>query len=184
MPDGHGGKCPPTAQFASRQGNVAASNIAAAMQRRPLQPFKHKSLGQLATLGHQNAVASMGRLHISGFFAWWLWRTVYLLKLPRFDRKLRVMIDWTLNPFFPRNLNALDLAPTNRHATIHLEAGETLFHQGDPSAAFYVVQSGRMELIRCDEQGCVQGDDQLGPGEHFGEGSLLRGGVRATTAVA
>ncbi len=182
--DGRGGTCPPTAQFATRQGDVVGRNIAASLRGAPLQKFRHKSLGQLATLGHQNAVASIGRLRLSGFLAWWLWRTIYLMKLPRFDRKLRVMIDWTLNLFFPRDLNALDLAPTNRHATIHLEAGETLFHQGDPSAAFYVVQSGRMELIRCDEAGCVLGNDQLGPGEHFGEGSLLRGGVRSTTAIA
>ena len=184
IPDGHGGIAPPTAQFATREGAVAARNIAAAFQQRPLQTFRHKSQGQLATLGHMNAVAALGRLRIGGFLAWWMWRTIYLMKLPRFDRKLRVMIDWTLNLFFPRDLVALDVAPSHGHSTIHLEAGETLFRQGDPSAAFYVVESGRMELTRCDEQGCVLGCDPLGPGEHFGEGSLLRGGVRATTAVA
>ena len=184
VPDGHGGIAPPTAQFATRQGEVAAQNIAATLRGQPLRAFRHKSLGQLATLGHMNAVAALGRLRISGFLAWWLWRTVYLMKLPRFERKLRVMIDWTLNVFFPRDLNALDLAPTDRHAPIHLEAGETLFRQGDPSAAFYVVDSGRIELTRCDDQGCVQANDLLGPGDHFGEGSLLRGGFRHTTALA
>jgi NADH:ubiquinone reductase (H+-translocating) len=184
VPDGHGGTCPPTAQFASRQGQTAAENIAAAMQGKPPRRFRHRNQGQLATLGHRNAVAAIGPLRISGFLAWWLWRTIYLLKLPRLDRKLRVVIDWTLNLFFPRDLNAIDLAPTQRHATIHLEAGETLFHQGDPSAAFYVVERGSIELIRCDEQGCVVGEDRLGPGDHFGEGSLLRGGRRTTTAVA
>ncbi|HEX5051465.1 MAG TPA: FAD-dependent oxidoreductase [Planctomycetota bacterium] len=184
VPDGHGGTAPPTAQFATRQGDVAARNIAATLRHEPLQTFRHKSLGQLATLGHLNAVAALGRLRISGFLAWWLWRTIYLLKLPRFDRKLRVVIDWTLNLFFPRDLNALDVAPTHGHATIHLEAGETLFRQGDPSAAFYVVDSGRIELTRCDEAGCVKANDLLGPGDHFGEGSLLRDGVRHTTAVA
>ncbi|MFY9343185.1 MAG: FAD-dependent oxidoreductase [Planctomycetota bacterium] len=182
--DGHGGICPPTAQFATRQGEVAAANIAAAIQARPLRAFRHQSLGQLATLGHRNAVAALGRLRITGFLAWWLWRTIYLLKLPRLDRKLRVMLDWTLNLFFPRDLNALALAPTHGHSTIHLEAGETLFRQGDPSAAFYVVDSGRIELTRRDDDGCTLGCDQLGPGEHFGEGSLLRRAVRATTAIA
>lgn len=184
VPDGHGGTAPPTAQFATRQGDIAAHNIAAALRQQPLREFRHRSLGQLATLGHLRAVAAVGKLRISGILAWWLWRTIYLLKLPRFDRKVRVVIDWTLNLFFPRDLNALDLAPTQRHTTIHLEAGETLFHQGDPSTAFYVVHSGCLELTRCDDQGQVQGRDELGPGDHFGEGSLLRGGVRATTAVA
>jgi NADH dehydrogenase len=183
-PDGHGGVSPPTAQFASRQGDVAAANIAASLRGRPQQPFRHKSLGQLATLGHRNAVAAVGGLKITGFLAWWLWRTIYLLKLPRFDRKLRVVIDWTLNLFFPRDLNALAMQPTARHGLIHLEAGEKLFEQGDPSGAFYVVDSGRIELKRCDADGCTTANDLLGPGEHFGEGSLLRQGVRTTTATA
>lgn len=183
-PDGHGGVSPPTAQFASRQGDVAAANIAAALRGKPPQPFRHKSLGQLATLGHRNAVAAVGGLKITGFVAWWLWRTIYLMKLPRFDRKLRVVIDWTLNLFFPRDLNALAVQPTARHGTIHLEAGEQLFQQGDPSGAFYVVESGKVRLTRCDADGCEDATDLLGPGEHFGEGSLLRQGVRATTATA
>ena len=184
VPDGHGGIAPPTAQFATREGDVAGTNIAAALRSQPLRPFRHKSQGQLATLGHLNAVAAVGPLRITGFLAWWLWRTIYLAKLPRFERKLRVVIDWTLNLFFPRDLNALALAPSQGHATIHLEAGETLFHQGDPSAAFYVIESGKILLSRCDETGCEVASDALGPGEHFGEGSLLRRAVRATTAIA
>jgi NADH dehydrogenase len=182
--DGHGGQAPATAQFATRQGDVAAANIALALQGRPLRAFRHRSLGQLATLGHRNAVAAVGRFRITGFVAWWLWRTVYLAKLPRFERKLRVVIDWTLNLFFPRDLNALALAPSRRHARLHLEAGETLFRQGDPSATFYIVDSGSVELTRCDATGTVCGRDVLGPGDHFGEGSLLRAKVRATTAKA
>ena len=183
-PDGHGGMSPPTAQFAGRQGDVAAINVAAAMRGKPLQPFKHKSQGQLATLGHMKAVAAIGPFQITGVLAWWLWRTIYLAKLPRFERKLRVVIDWTLNLFFPRDLNALAIGTTQGHAKVHLEAGETLFRQGDPSAAFYVIESGSVQLTRCDPQGTCVGSDALGPGEHFGEGSLLRAGVRATTAVA
>ena len=183
-PDGHGGTSPPTAQFASRQGDVAAANVAATLAGRPVRVFRHKSLGQLATLGHHNAVAAVGRFRITGFLAWWLWRTIYLSKLPRLDRKLRVVLEWTLNLFFPRDLNALALQPSSSHAAIHLEAGETLFRQGDPSAAFYVVDSGSIRLTRCDEHGCEEASDLLGPGEHFGEGSLLRRSTRATTAVA
>ena len=183
-PDGHGGVSPPTAQFASRQGDVAAANIAAALRGKPPQAFRHKSLGQLATLGHRNAVAAVGSLKITGFLAWFLWRTIYLMKLPRFDRKLRVVIDWTLNLFFPRDLNALAMQPTARHGTIHLEAGERLFEQGDPSGAFYVIETGKVRLARCDANGCEDASDLLGPGEHFGEGSLLRQGIRTTTATA
>ncbi|MCB9879037.1 MAG: FAD-dependent oxidoreductase [Planctomycetes bacterium] len=184
IPDGRGGISPPTAQFATRQGDVAADNIAAALAGRALKEFRHKSQGQLATLGHQNAVAALGRLRVTGFLAWWMWRTIYLAKLPRFDRKLRVVLDWTLNLFFPRELTAMSTATHGDQPTIHLEAGEKLFDQGDPSTAFYLVHSGQIELTRCDKDGKVCGTDRLGPGEHFGEGSLLRSKVRTTTAVA
>ena len=42
-------------------------------------------------------------LDFSGFLAWWLWRTIYLFKLPRFEKKLRVALDWTLDVFFSKD---------------------------------------------------------------------------------
>jgi NADH dehydrogenase len=183
-PDGYGKVSPPTAQFAVRQGTCAADNIARALRGEALRPFRHRSQGQLATLGHLNAVAQIGPFRISGFLAWWLWRTTYLLKLPRFERKLRVVIDWTLRLFFPRDLTVVDVKPTTGLTHIHLEEGETLFTQGDPSAAFYVVESGSIELVQRDAQGEVVLREVLGKGAHFGEGSLLGNRIRRTTATA
>jgi NADH dehydrogenase len=99
-----GGFCPPTAQFALRQGKILAANIAASLDGGPATPFRFKSLGMLAGLGRRCAVAEIMGWQFSGFFAWWLWRTIYLLKLPGFERKLRVALDWTLDLFFPRDI--------------------------------------------------------------------------------
>ena len=112
-----GGTFPPTAQHASRQGVVLARNIAAALRGRPLQPFRFKTLGQLAAIGRRTGVANILGLNFSGFLAWWLWRTIYLLKLPRFERKLRVALDWTLDLLFTKDLVQ---CPTTRatHAAI------------------------------------------------------------------
>jgi NADH dehydrogenase len=105
IPDLVTGKvCPPTAQYALRQGRRLAENIAATIQGRPTREFRHKSQGLLAGLGRRCAVAEVLGMKFSGFFAWWLWRTVYLLKLPGFERKLRVALDWTLELFFPRDI--------------------------------------------------------------------------------
>lgn len=105
VPDIVTGKlCPPTAQFALRQGTVLANNLAAVIRSRSPKPFRHKSLGLLAGLGRRSAVAEIGGLRFSGFLAWWLWRTVYLLKMPGFERKLRIALDWTLDLFFPRDI--------------------------------------------------------------------------------
>ena len=105
VPDAVTGKlCPPTAQFALRQGTILANNLAATLRDRPLRTFRHKSLGLLAGLGKRSAVAEIFGLRFSGFFAWWLWRTIYLLKMPGFERKLRIALDWGLDLFFPRDI--------------------------------------------------------------------------------
>jgi NADH:ubiquinone reductase (H+-translocating) len=105
VPDRVTGKlCPPTAQHGLRQGHQVAENIAAILKGKAPRPFQFKPLGLLAGLGRRCAVAEIMGLRFSGFFAWWLWRTIYLLKLPGFERKLRVALDWTLDLFFPRDI--------------------------------------------------------------------------------
>ncbi len=95
---------PPTAQQAARQGRRVAENIAAVIRGHAPKPFSHKPLGVLAGLGRRSAVAEILGFKFSGFAAWWLWRTVYLLKLPGFERKVRVALDWTLDLFFPPDI--------------------------------------------------------------------------------
>ncbi len=99
-----GGACPPTAQHAIRQGALVARNLAAAEAGRPGRPFRFRGLGQLAAIGKRTGVARVFGLQFSGFPAWWLWRTVYLSKLPRAEKKLRVMLDWTLDLLFSKDL--------------------------------------------------------------------------------
>lgn len=99
------GAChPPTAQHALRAGRVLADNIVAAIGGGAAKPFRFRSLGQLATIGRRAGVAQIFGVRFSGFLAWWLWRTVYLAKLPRAEKKLRVMIDWTLDLLFSKDL--------------------------------------------------------------------------------
>ncbi len=95
---------PPTAQHALRQGKVLARNITAALRSGQKKPFVFSTLGQLAALGRRTGVANILGIHFSGFLAWWLWRTIYLSKLPRLEKKLRVMLDWTLDLVFAKDL--------------------------------------------------------------------------------
>ncbi|MCC6670679.1 MAG: FAD-dependent oxidoreductase [Planctomycetes bacterium] len=105
VPDlARGGSCPPTAQHATRQGRVLAGNIAAALRGQRARPFRFRMLGQLAALGRRSGVAQILGLRFSGFVAWWLWRSIYLLKLPGFERKVRVALDWTLDLLFTKDL--------------------------------------------------------------------------------
>ena len=106
-----GDPCPPTAQFALREGEVLASNILAQLEGRAARGFHFNSLGALCVVGHQTACAELRIpfvprkfLRFSGLFAWLLWRGIYLAKLPGLERKIRVLIDWTIELFFPRDI--------------------------------------------------------------------------------
>jgi NADH dehydrogenase len=137
---------PPTAQLALRQGVQLGRNIARALAGRELRPFTYRYMGQLATIGEREAVAEVFGRHFSGFFAWFMWRTIYLAKLPGLLRKLRVMIDWTFDLVFPRDLSVV-LPPADEIVrSIHLEKGEALFEQGHPCRAFFYLRKGGVTL--------------------------------------
>ncbi len=99
-----GGSHPPTAQHALREGRVAAQNILATVRGDRMRPFLYSTLGLLAPIGKRTGVANILGVNFSGFIAWWLWRTIYLLKLPRFEKKLLVALDWTLDVLFSKDL--------------------------------------------------------------------------------
>ena len=103
---------PPTAQHAIREGRVAAQNIALALAGRRLKPFSFKTIGLLASLGRRTGVARILVFNFSGFFAWWLWRTIYLSKLPGLDKKVRVAFDWTLDLLFRKDVCAVHDLPS------------------------------------------------------------------------
>lgn len=110
--DGKTGKpCPPTAQFALREAQLLATNIRAQINGKPLRQFHFDSLGALCVVGHQTACAELTvpfvrskSMRFSGLLAWLMWRGIYLSKLPGVERKIRVLTDWTVELFFPRDI--------------------------------------------------------------------------------
>lgn len=109
IPDAEdGGKpAPPTAQHGLRQARTLARNIAAAIEGGAPLAFAHGNLGMLAGLGSHDGAGRIFGMPVSGFFAWWLVRTYHLLQLPTLARKTRVVIDWTIQLFFPRDIAQL-----------------------------------------------------------------------------
>jgi NADH dehydrogenase len=114
-----GNPCPPTAQFALREGRTLARNISRRLRGEVPQPFAFESLGALCVVGHQTACAeltipfSRGRqIRFSGLLAWMMWRGIYVSKLPGLERKIRVLVNWTFELFFPRDIvQTIDLKP-------------------------------------------------------------------------
>lgn len=106
-----GQSCPPTAQFALREAELLAGNIKAQIEGSSLREFHFSSLGALCVVGYQTACAELtlpftrgGSLRFSGLLAWFMWRGIYLSKLPGVERKIRVLMDWTIELFFPRDI--------------------------------------------------------------------------------
>ena len=175
-----GGICPPTAQFAIRQGWTAAHNIVAAMRGGKRKQFQFEELGKLAALGHHSAVAQVFGVNISGFIAWFLWRTIYLMKLPGWGRRMKVATAWTFDLLLPPELVQLKLTDSMGVTHEHFEPGEEIFHQGDLGDRIYIIASGQAEVVR-DENGQEVSLARLGPGEYVGEMALLNQTTRNAT---
>lgn len=184
-----GSTCPPTGQFAERQGRQAAHNIVRVIKGEDTKPFYFKPLGQLCAIGGHNAVAEFLGLRISGFLAWFLWRSVYLFKLPSFSHQVKVGFDWAWEIFYSRDLAHPRIIQTERISRSHLKPGDYVFRRGDPSDSFYIIESGEVEIVGySDGNGGENIVGILGKGDFFGEMALLEhrnrtSSVRAKTDV-
>jgi NADH:ubiquinone reductase (H+-translocating) len=111
IPNAYDGRpCPATAQFAMQQARQLAENLERACRGVATKPFNFRPRGMLASIGHRNAVAVIYGVKLSGFFAWFLWRGIYLAKLPTIRRKLEVAINWAVSILFPPNIVQLELS--------------------------------------------------------------------------
>jgi NADH dehydrogenase len=110
IPGPDGKPYPALAQHAVREARRVARNVAAVVQDRAPQPFVFRTLGTMAALGHSRAVAQVMGVQLTGFIAWWFRRTYYLLQMPRWDRRLRIVLDWTVALFFRPDITKVDLA--------------------------------------------------------------------------
>lgn len=97
----------PTAQLAEAQAKTAAYNLHSLIKNEKMKKFEYESRGQMAIIGKRNGVASLFGMNISGILAWALWRNVYISKIPRWDKRLRVLLDWTIDMFFDRDISRL-----------------------------------------------------------------------------
>ncbi|HUE52734.1 MAG TPA: FAD-dependent oxidoreductase [Terriglobales bacterium] len=173
--------CPPTAQHATRQAACLAKNLFATLRGKPKQAFSFQALGKLASLGHRSAVAEVFGFKVSGFIAWLMWRAIYLMKLPGFDRKLRVSTDWFLDLLLPPDIVQLKLGKPASLSREHFEPHQIIFRQGDRGDRLYIVVDGEVEMLMEDPQH-EQSLARLGPGECFGEMALVNESPRMATA--
>jgi NADH:ubiquinone reductase (H+-translocating) len=176
---------PPTGQFAERQGRQAALNLVRILHGEPTLPFSFKALGQLCSIGGYSAVAEMLGLRISGLLAWFMWRGVYLFKLPTWSRRIKVALDWAWDVIFPRDLSFLN-TDTAQHLThAYFRPGDFIHRQGELARTFSVIEDGEVEILQTTEQNPEpKVVAVLGKGDFFGEAALLGNRPHETSARA
>jgi len=109
IPGPDGRPYPALAQHTLREGRQLARNIHAVIEGRSPAPFLFQPLGTMASLGHTRAVALVFGFRLTGFLAWWIRRTYYLFQMPRWDRRLRIVLDWTVALFFRPDITKIEL---------------------------------------------------------------------------
>ncbi len=176
---------PPTGQFAERQGRQCAENILRVLRGEPTRAFSFRVLGQLCSIGGHSAVAEMFGFKLSGFWAWFTWRGVYLFKLPTWSRRIQVGFDWAWLLVFPRDLSCIKTDVTDRVSHAHYEPGDCIIRQGEPPSSFYVIEKGEVEVVRTSpEKPAGEVLAVLGAGNFFGEQALLSNQARTASVRA
>ncbi|ROQ33317.1 NADH dehydrogenase [Streptomyces sp. PanSC19] len=102
-----GTECAPNAQHAVRQAKVLAENIAASLRGQPLKEYAHAYVGSVASLGLHKGVAHVYGRKLKGYPAWFMHRAYHLSRVPTFNRKARVLAEWTLSGLFKREIVSL-----------------------------------------------------------------------------
>jgi NADH dehydrogenase len=106
-PDGQ--PYPGLAQHAMREAKALARNIAGVLDGRPPEPFIYATLGMMGSLGHSRAFGQLLKVRVRGVVAWFVRRTYYLMQMPGWRRRLRIMIDWTFALLFRPDIAKISL---------------------------------------------------------------------------
>jgi NADH:ubiquinone reductase (H+-translocating) len=145
--------------------------------------FGFEGLGTLGSLGHGAAVAQIFGVKVTGLLAWFLWRWIYLMKMPGLNRKVRIATDWLLHLLFPPELAQTRAAFESGIRNQHFEPGDIIFQQGDLGDCVYVIEAGECDVL-CERKGEQEHWATLGRGAYFGEMALLSNKTRNATLRA
>ena len=178
-----GAPCPATFLYAITQGSRVGSNILAELRGKPLRRYKFHNFSEVAQLGNTFGLIQLGGLSFSGFFASLMARITFFLSVPSWRCRLGLIADWTSDLLLPPDVTQMKIARTDMILPLRFSAGQEIIRQGDPGSRFYIVNTGKVEVVRrtgANEQVVAT----LGPGRYFGEVALLHASERTATVRA
>ena len=175
--------CPATALYAFTQGRHVAENMMAELRGKPPRPYKFRNFGEVAQLGDTFGLIELFGHPFSGFLASLLVRTVFFFVVPSWRCRLGLIADWTSSLLFPPDVSQMRIERTDMIVPLRFSAGQEIIRQGDPGSRFYIVNNGKVEVVRntgLEEKVLAT----LGPGKYFGEVALLKDSDRTATVRA
>ncbi len=168
---------PTTAQFAVAEAKVLAANLLEQIRTGNCAgAFAYTPRGAMASIGDYRAVADLSGVRVSGLAAWLMWRAFYIGMLPGFSTRLRVALNWFFDYFLPRSIVQVKTTSDSAARVVHYAAGDVLFAPGQVVDGFYSIIHGQLESRVPDDR--AEHDHFvriLGPGDHWGERSLVEG---------
>lgn len=183
VPHPKGGTAPPVGVFAMRAGRHAAKSVLATIEGKRAKPFDFAGMGEACSLGQRRAVAHAWGFRMYGIVAWVTWRAMFVMFVPTWDRRIRIVLDWLMTPILGRDIVNIRMdEPYGVRQEIY-EPGQDVVRQGDVGKRLYVILKGEAEVFRSG----LNGEESLavlGVGSHFGEAAVFENVRRNATVRA
>ena len=178
-----GEPCPPTFLYAISQGDRVGENIIAELHGKPQRRYTFHNFSEVAQLGNTYGLLQLGKFSFEGVITSILVRMVFFFSVPSWRCRLGLMADWTSAAVLPPDVTRMKIARTDMIMPIRFAAGQEIIRQGEPGSRFYMISSGKVDVVRHDGN-AEQVLATLGPGQYFGEVALLKGSGRNATVRA
>jgi len=182
VPRRDGSHTPALAIWALTTGSQIGRNIRRTLAGRPLKPFRFGGLGDACTLGRKRAVAHMRGFPMRGQLGYWAWRSVVILYIPSWEKKLRLILDWFIVPLFGGDVVNMNVHKPVGVARAMYEPGQDIVREGDVGQSLFIIRKGEVEVLKQQPDGSSLAVATLGPGDHFGEVAVFRR-IRRTATV-
>lgn len=185
VPRRDGTSCPPLAVWALTAGRQAAINIKATLRGRPLKPYRFDGLGDACTLGNWRSAAHLKGFEMRGLAGYLAWRSVVVVYVPVWEKKLRLVFDWLMTPIFGRDLINTNVQRPIGVTPVMYEPGQDIVREGDVGQSLFIIRSGEVEVFKA----MANGEPPallatLRAGDHFGEVAVFRRMRRTATVRA